>query len=205
MLSFIIATTGFAFQKEVPVKSSSIVRGILHEPLAYATSECSIGNVVIQNKDDTVPEGYRLATTAEAVEFQSQIAHAYYAVELTDGFIKRGASIVNYAYPTSGYYGHVDYYFWCLICDVYSPAVSKIEIVECLSDCGRIINKSEAVPEGWHYASAAEANKFREEMGSYMGKDEIAQLTDAQFIANNLELKMTVSPNFRTVGIVRDL
>merc|ERR1739838_504460 len=172
---------------------------------------CTHYDVLVEKKrfhGESLPEGFHVANSVEAIkylaEFMSKRIDGYH-VELIDGFIRN--NVVDYVFPTNDdTYGNSGYTYEGLISDVCSPVVPAINIVDCYSDCAKLIGKGQQIPQGFHQASSAEANAFREEMGSYMGTSEIAELTDAQFMGSsyNLEIKMTLNPWFNRIGIVRD-
>jgi len=81
--------------RKFPVKSSSTLRGILHEPLAYSAPRiCSIGSVDVIAKNEGLPPGYQVASSTGALRRFRALKTKLDAVEniviarLTDGEIR---------------------------------------------------------------------------------------------------------------------
>merc|ERR1719489_392765 len=157
--------------------------------------------LMIQPTSEAIPQGYRVASTAEAFEYLEEFRNLPVDshVELSNGFIfySRTSGLTNVDYvdpPTDINYGHSSYEYRGLINDYLVPPASPVEIVNCYHDCVRYHFWGDELPHGFEYASCAHANHYREELKSIVGDEwGIDFLTDGQLMGGGYGYEIKVS------------
>merc|ERR1719489_134968 len=161
--------------------------------------------VMIQPTSEAIPQGYRVASTAEAYEYMSEFRHLFHMtyhyghVELSNGFIYGDIGLKEVFYidpPNEVTYGHSSYDYRGLINDSLVPPASPVEIVYCDHDCVRYHKWGDEIPRGFEVASSAHANHYREELKSIVGDEwGIDYLTDGALMGGGYGYEIKVGNN----------